>query len=256
MKNKSLISGKRGSNKLPLNIIIFSNTPAGHTCGIGAKDCKTCCIQKDGKRQLKTFKDTEFLCYASLSELRYPAVAASRWANYRLIMKAIKENKLEQLIIDSITGLRSKRSEYIRYHESGDIINQSHLIGINNAAEYLYKEYKLISYLYTKSLPLFDGFKVSKGLRVTCSLGGIHDKEYSSLFDKKCRVIYLPDESKGQPIDHNDYHAYSDFKGTFCHLVHGGIQTPKARAAIQQRKKEGLFVGYSKKTKQLQEVSK
>ena len=66
----------------------------------------------------------------------------------------------------------------------------------------------------------------------------------------------MPDDAKGQPIDHNDYHAYSDFKGTFCHLVHGGIQTPKAKAAIQQRKKAGLFVGYSKKTKQLQEVSK
>ena len=253
MKNKSLISGKRGSGKLPLNIIIFGNTPAGHTCGIGAKDCKTCCIQKDGKRQLKTFKDTEFLCYAALSELQYESAYNARWANYRLIMKAIKENRLEQLIIDSITGLRSKRSEFIRYHESGDIINKSHLIGINNAAEYLYKEYKLISYLYTKSLPLFDGFKVSKGLRVTCSLGGIHDQEYSSLFEKKCRVIYMPDNAKGQPIDHNDWHAYSDFKGTFCHLVHGN-QKGEARAAIQQRKKQGLFVGYSKKTKQLQEV--
>jgi hypothetical protein len=168
-------------------------------------------------------------------------------------MKAIKENRLEQLIIDSITGLRSKRSEYIRYHESGDIINESHLIGINNAAEYLYKEYKLISYLYTKSLPLFDGFKVSKGLKVTCSLGGIHDKEYSSLFDKKCRVIYMPNDANGQPIDHNDWHAYSDFKGTFCHLVHGN-QKGEARKAIQQRKKAGLFVGYSKKTKQLMEV--
>ena len=72
MKNTSLISGKRGSGKLPLNIIIFGNTPAGHTCGIGAKDCKTCCIKnKDGKRQIKTFNSTEFLCYASLSELQY-----------------------------------------------------------------------------------------------------------------------------------------------------------------------------------------
>ena len=259
MKNKSLISGKRGSGKLPLNIIIFGNTPAGHTCGIGAKDCKTCCIKnKEGKRQIKTFKDTEFLCYASLSELQYEAVYSARWANYRLTMKAIKENRLEELIIDSVKCLRSKRSEYIRYHESGDIINKSHLIGINNAAEYLYKEYGLISYLYTKSLPLFDGFKVNKGLRVTCSLGGTHDQEYSSLFEKKCRVIYLPNESKGQPIDHNDYHAYSEFKGTFCHLVHGSIQTPKARQAIQQRKKEGLFTGYKQgyqsKTKQLQEA--
>ena len=69
----------------------------------------------------------------------------------------------------------------------------------------------------------------------------------------------MPDDAKGQPIDHNDWHAYSkEFKGTFCHLVHGGIQTPKARAAIQQRKKEGLFTGYSQgyqsRTKQLQEV--
>ena len=51
----------------------------------------------------------------------------------------------------------------------------------------------------------------------------------------------------------NDWHAYSDFKGTFCHLVHGN-QKGEARVAIQQRKKQGLFVGYSKKTKQLQEV--
>ena len=88
--NKSLISGKRGSGKLPFNIIIFGNTPAGHTCGIGAKDCKTCCIKnKEGKRQLKTFKDTEFLCYASLSELQYESAYNARWANYRLIMKAI-----------------------------------------------------------------------------------------------------------------------------------------------------------------------
>ena len=68
----------------------------------------------------------------------------------------------------------------------------------------------------------------------------------------------MPDDAKGQPIDHNDWHAYSDFTGEFCHLVHGHIQTPKARQAIQQRKKEGLFTGYKQgyqsKTKQLMEV--
>ena len=63
----------------------------------------------------------------------------------------------------------------------------------------------------------------------------------------------MPDDAKGQPIDHNDWHGYSDFKGTFCHLVHGN-QKGEARVAIHQRKKQGLFVGYSKKTKQLQEV--
>ena len=77
MKNKSHISGKRGSGKLPLNIIVFSNTPAGFTCGIGAKDCKTCCIKnKEGKRQLKTFKDTENYLYEirkipSIIDMRY-----------------------------------------------------------------------------------------------------------------------------------------------------------------------------------------
>jgi hypothetical protein len=253
MKNKSLLGIKRGSAKLPLNIAIGPNLISGHSCPY-AHECKTKVIQKDGRRQLQTFESTKFLCYSALSELQYKNTFDARWANYRLIMKAMKakNGSLEKLLLDSFNANRSSKTEYWRYHESGDIFHIDYLTAINNVANHLLSE-NIITYLYTKSLPLFEDFKLSKGLRVTASLGGLYD-EYASLFDKKCRVIYLPDDAKGQPIDHNDYYAYSDFKGTFCHLVHGGIQTPKARAAIQQRKQEGLFVGYGKKTKKLQEV--
>ena len=258
MKNKSLLGIKRGSGKLPLNIAIGPNLISGHSCPY-AHECKTKVIQKEDKRQIQTFESTKFLCYSALSELQYKNTFNAHWANYRLIMKAMKakNGSLEKLLLDSFNANRSSKTEYWRYHESGDIFHIEYLTAINNVAEYLLSE-NIITYLYTKSLPLFDGFKVSKGLRVTCSLGGIHDQEYSSLFDKKCRVIYMPDDAKGQPIDHNDWHAYSDFTGEFCHLVHGHIQTPKARQAIQQRKKEGLFTGYKQgyqsKTKQLMEV--
>ena len=252
--NKSLLGIKRGSAKLPLNIAIGPNLISGHSCPY-AHECKTKVIQKDGKRQLQTFDSTKFLCYSALSELRYKNAFNARWANYRLIMKAMKakNGSLEKLLLDSFNANRSSKTEYWRYHESGDIFHIEYLTAINNVANYLLSE-NIITYLYTKSLPLFEDFKLSKGLKVTASLGGLFD-EYASLFDKKCRVIYMPDDANGQPIDHNDWHAYSDFKGTFCHLVHGN-QKGEARQAIQQRKKEGLFVGYSKKTKQLQEVSK
>ena len=129
---------------------------------------------------------------------------------------------------------------------------EAYLKALNNVAKY-YLDQDLIIYGYTKAAPIFENFKLSPNLRFTYSLGGKFDY-MQDIFEKKARVIYYTSEAGNDPIDTNDYHAYSDFKGTFCHLVHGGIQTPKARAAIQQRKKAGLFVGYSKKTKKLQEV--
>ena len=114
-------------------------------------------------------------------------------------------------------GIKYMKSIFFQLrNEISYIFHIDYLTAINNVANHLLSE-NIITYLYTKSLPLFEDFKLSKGLRVTASLGGLYD-EYASLFDKKCRVIYLPSDANGQPIDHNDWHAYSDFKLSLIHI--------------------------------------
>jgi len=259
--NKSLLGLKRGSEKLPLTHEIGPNFPSGFTC-IGASKCKCTVHQnKEGKRSLKTYDETKFHCYSALAELQYKNVYRARWANYRLMLNALKKDNgsAEKLLIDSFESKRSRNIKYWRLHESGDMIvrfknDQAYLNALNNVAKY-YLDQDLIIYGYTKAAPIFEDFKLSSNLRFTYSLGGKFD-HMQDIFEKKARVIYYTSEAGDDPIDHNDYHAYSDFKGTFCHLVHGSNQTPEARKAIKYRRENNQFTGYNKKTKQLQEVLK
>ena len=254
----SLLGLKRGSQKLAPSFEIGPNFPSGFTC-IGASECKCTVHQnKEGKRSLKTYDQTRFHCYSALAELQYTNTYRARWANYRIMLNALKKDNgsAEKLLIDSFESKRSKNVRYWRLHESGDIIvrfknDQAYLKALNNVAKY-YIDQDLIIYGYTKAAPIFENFKLSPNLKFTYSLGGRFD-HMQDLFEKKCKVIYYKSEAGNAPIDTTDYYAYSDFKGLFCHLVHGSNQTKEARKAIKFRRENNEFTGYNQKTKQLME---
>ena len=239
----SLLGFKTGSQKLATSFEIGPNFPSGFTC-IGASECKCTVNQnKEGKRHLKTYDETKFHCYSALAELQYTNTYKARWANYRLMLNALKKDNgsAEKLLIESFEAKRSKKVRYWRLHESGDVI-----VRFKNDQD-------LIIYGYTKAAPIFEDFKLSPNLKFTYSLGGRFD-HMQDLFEKKCKVIYYKSEAGNAPIDTTDYYAFSDFKGLFCHLVHGANQTKEARKAIKFRRENNEFTGYNQKTKQLQEV--
>ena len=255
----SFLGFKTGSQKLATSFEIGPNYPSGFSC-IGASECK-CTVHQDknGKRSLKTYDQTKYHCYSSLAELQYTNTYKARWANYRLMLNALKKDNgsAEKLLIDSFESKRSKKVRYWRLHESGDVIvrfknDQAYLKALNNVAKY-YLDQDLIIYGYTKAAPIFEDFKLSPNLKFTYSLGGRFD-HMQDLFEKKCKVIYYKSEAGNAPIDTTDYYAYSNFKGLFCHLVHGANQTKEARKAIKFRRENNEFTGYNQKTKQLQEV--
>ena len=256
---KTLLGLKRGSQKLAPTFEIGPNYPSGFSC-IGASECK-CTVHQDknGKRSLKTYDQTKYHCYSALAELQYTNTYKARWANYRLMLNALKKNNgsAEKLLIDSFENKRSSKIKYWRLHESGDVIvrfknDQAYLKALNNVAKY-YIDQDLIIYGYTKAAPIFEDFKLSPNLKFTYSIGGRFD-HMQDLFEKKCKVIYYKSEAGNAPIDTTDYYAYSDFKGLFFHLVHGANQTKEARKAIKFRRENNEFTGYNQKTKQLQEV--
>jgi hypothetical protein len=86
---------------------------------------------------------------------------------------------------------------------------------------------------------------------LTASHGGTLDyliDKYPEVYQRVAHVVYTEEEAaeRGLSIDHDDSHCLGD--KPFALLVHGSQRAGSdAMAAITQRKKEGKFVGYSKK---------
>ena len=73
-------------------------------------------------------------------------------------------------------------------------------------------------------------------------------KQYPDVYKRVDYVVYTEQEAadRGLEIDHDDSHCFGD--KPFALLVHGSQEAgSEAGAAIQQRKKDGGFVGYAKK---------
>ena len=73
-------------------------------------------------------------------------------------------------------------------------------------------------------------------------------KKYPEVYKRIAYVVYTEEEAadRGLEIDHDDSHCFGD--KPFALLVHGSQPAGSdASAAIQQRKKDGGFVGYARK---------
>jgi len=108
-------------------------------------------------------------------------------------------------------------------------------------------------YSYTKSLGMWYNLRdiIPSNFYLTASHGGTLDylmEKYPDVFTRVAHVVYTETQAAelGLQIDHDDSHCFGD--KPFALLVHGSQRAgSEASQAISQRKKEGGFVGYSKK---------
>jgi hypothetical protein len=241
---KGLLEFSHGNAKLPNSTMIFS-LPAGHTCP-GALTCLSKADQASGK--LSDGPHTLFRCYAASQETR-PSVRLKRWRNLDRLT-GLPTDALSELLAHSIAAQRRLYTQRVRWFGSGDCFSTA----LRDALIETARQIDLTFYFYTKNLPLFlDGdqaLQLPGNLLLTASWGGRFDHLIErGLFPRNARVVmdHAEAEERGLPLDFDDSWAYNPQAQAFAHLVHGTQPVGSASgAAIAERRRQGLFTGYSK----------
>lgn len=243
-----MLNLSNGNGKLANDTLIF-NLPAGKTCP-GALFCKSFAVVDDnGKRTIQDTEHTEFRCFAASSEVQYDAVYNNRAQNLQLIVDALKNGSAANLIHDSIQHNRTRKTAKVRIHESGDFFSGAYL---DAWIEVAHRNPDLKFYCYSKSLQLFQGFKLPENFYMTASYGGKFDYLIDAgYFPRYSKVVMNDDDAAnlGLEVDHDDSHCFGD--KPFALLVHG--TQPKGSlwgAAIRMRRAANKFGGYNKKNRQ------
>ena len=235
----SLLKFSNGNSKLAQNIFTFS-LPAGYACP-GAHNCKSQCVKTSKGYRLKDGPQCQFRCFAAIDEVLKPNVRALRWHNFNLL-KGKTKAELVKLIQTSLPHPRWKFM--VRLHVSGDFFSQAYFDAWREIAR---RNPKIVFYCYTKSLPFWIARlgSIPKNLRLSASLGGIHDRLVFVHGLKRAVVVYSEAEAEDLDleIDHDDSHVYEGTKN-FALLLHG--TQPKGSEAGQawQRLKEIGKGGY------------
>ena len=164
------------------------NLPAGTTCPF-AKECKIVVGENCGK----FLNDSaSFRCYAASAE-RFPSARASRWANYRGVLRGI---------MPDIHGCAN-----VRIHMSGDFFSQAYFDQWLSVAS---SHGATLFWAFTKSLNFWMNRRrdIPKNLMLTASAGGHHDWMISE-YGLKCATVFRRREEipNGMPIDTDDYYA-------------------------------------------------
>ena len=247
-----MLNFTKGNAKLGKHIAIF-NLPAGKTCP-GARFCKSFVSDENGKRRIQDGKETIFRCFAASSEVQYDATFQNRKNNMEIIVSALKISMEEcaKVIDYAINFHRTKNTQLVRIHESGDFFSRFYLEAWITVAR---NNPDLKFYCYSKSLPFFltddldaNLIDMPDNFFMTASYGGqwdhLIDRNY---FPRYAKVFKFEEEaiSEGLEVDHDDTHCFGD--SPFALLVHG--TQPKGSvwgAAIRDRRKAKQFAGYSK----------
>ena len=240
----TLLKFGHGNAKLPNTTMTFA-IPAGHTCP-GALHCLSKADPGTGKIQDGPY--TIFRCSAASEETR-TAVRNARWHNFRLLA-GLDTPETVDLIEISLRAQVRTYTERVRWFTSGDCWSTT----LRNALIQIGRRHpEILFYLYSKNLPIWleDGrpLPLPDNLLLTASWGGRYDfLLQEGIFPRTARVVDTYEEAAdlGLPIDYDDRLAYSTTPVHFAHLVHG-TQPPgsKAGRAISDRRKRGLFSGYS-----------
>ncbi len=243
-----MLNLSNGNGKLANDTLIF-NLPAGKTCP-GAMFCKSfAVVDENGKRKIQDGEHTEFRCFAASSEVQYDAVYNNRAQNLQLIVDALKNGSAADLIHDSIQHNRTRKTAKVRIHESGDFFSGAYLDAWIEVAN---RNPDLKFYCYSKSLQLFQGFKLPENFYMTASYGGKFDYLIDAgYFPRYSKVVMNDDDAAnlGLEVDHDDSHCFGE--KPFALLVHG--TQPKGSiwgAAIRIRRAANKFGGYNKKNRQ------
>ncbi len=240
-----MLTFSKGNSKLGKHILIF-NLPAGKTCP-GALFCKAfAVVGENGKRHVVDGEHTEFRCFAATSEAQYTNTFISRARNLKMIVDAIQDGSVVDLIHNSIQENRTKKTELVRIHESGDFFTEAYLDAWIEVAK---RNPDLKFYCYSKSLNLFVNRELPENFYMTASYGGKYDYLIDEGFFVRYSKVVMNDEQAedlGLEVDHDDTHCFGD--KPFALLVHGNQKAGSEwRKAIDERKKNKEFVGYSKK---------
>lgn len=239
-----LLTFAKGNAKLGKQTLIF-NLPAGKTCP-GALFCLSFAVADEtGKRQVIDGPQTQFRCFAATSEAQYTGTFNSRARNLELIVEAIRNNTAVELINNSLQNARTKNSELVRIHESGDFFSGAYLDAWIEVAK-LNPDLKF--YCYSKNLPLFVEANLPANFYMTASYGGKFDSMIDAgIFTRYSKVVHNDEEAEalGLEVDHDDSHCFGP--NPFALLVHS--TQPKGSTygkAVFARRKAGKFSGYKK----------
>ena len=257
----SLLKFSKGNAKLT-DTLIFA-IPAGYSCP-HAGVCRTTADRTTGAITDHPPGCSEargYRCYAAMEEARFPTVRKARWHNFDQLRAArniyVDQHPgdptkyylaMKDLIMASLDA--QPHRDLVRIHSSGDFWNEHYM-----------KAWMLVAkerpdqkfYAYTKSLQMWYHLQddINSNFYLTASYGGSEDhmiKQFPDVYKRVAYVVYTEEEAAalGLEIDHDDSHCFGD--KPFALLVHGSQPAGSdASAAIQQRKKDGGFVGYAKK---------
>lgn len=247
-----MLNFSKGNAKLGNQTLIFS-LPAGKTCP-GASICKSWAVlNNQGKRTIQDGPRSEFRCFAASSEVQYDGAFNSRAENLHTIVNYLHSgvDHTADQINTAVQHFRTRNTELVRIHESGDFFNPMYLQAWNQVAKY---NPDLKFYCYSKSLHIFQEFGVEnlmENFYLTASYGGVFDSLIDQGLFKRYAKVFMTEEdanAEGLEIDHDDSHCFGD--KPFGLLVHG--TQPKGSewgAAIRLRRSTQQFGGYNKKTK-------
>lgn len=239
-----LLKFGHGNAKLPNTTMTFA-LPAGHTCP-GALHCLATADPATGK--IHDYPHTIFRCSAASEETR-TSVRAARWHNFKLLA-GLNTAGMVELIDLSLRAQIRTYTERVRWFTAGDCWTEY----LRNALIEIGRRHpEVLFYLYSKNLPLWldEGrlLPLPDNLLLTASWGGRYDfLLQDGLFPRTARVVNTYEEAAALAlsIDFDDRLAYSRKPTHFAHLVHG--TQPRGSAAgraIADRRKRGLFTGYS-----------
>jgi len=241
-----MLKFSKGNAKLSKQTLIF-NLPAGRTCP-GALYCKSfAVIGENGKRHIMDTPQTQFRCFAASSEVQYDTVFNNRLENLQTIVEYLSisvDHAANQLNV-ALQHYRTKNTQLIRIHESGDFFSSEYLQTWIRVAQ-MNPELKF--YCYSKSLEFFLNIELPENFYLTASYGGKFDYLIDESFFSRYAKVFMNDEeaeNAGLEVDHDDSHCFGN--KPFALLVHG--TQPKGStwgAAIRQRRKNKEFSGYSK----------
>jgi hypothetical protein len=242
-----MLNFTKGNGKLSKDTLIF-NLPAGKTCP-GALLCKSfAVVGEDGKRHIQDGKYTEFRCFAASGEVQYDSAFYNRANNLEMIIDAMSDLTVVDLIHNSIQHHRTRNTKKVRIHESGDFFLGKYLDAWIDVAK---RNPDLIFYCYSKSLELFLGYELPENFYMTASYGGKWDNLIDEgHFTRYAKVVMYEEDAQalGLEVDHDDSHCLGD--KPFALLVHN--TQPKGSEwgkAIRNRRNNGKFSGYSGKQK-------
>lgn len=239
----SKLSFGKGNAKLGKHITTFA-LPSGYTCP-GASQCLTWSDKQTGK--IRDGENQLFRCFSASQEAAFPSARKSRWKNFELLKKALKEGgaiAASELILNSLPS----KSSVVRIHVAGDFFSEEYLNAWILVAQ---QRPHTQMYAYTKSLHFLQGKALPDNLLLTASEGGKWDSLINNLDLHSSRVVFHPDEAGALAIDHDDSHAYKkDRPKKFALLLHGtqpkGSKSSKALARLRREKIQYSYSNQSK----------